>query len=95
MKIPNKLDILGQDFKIKKMKSLSDENGQVLCGCSIAVAQEIHINTSFPQEVQECTLIHEIVETLNTMLELELPHPTISSLETGLYQVLKTNKLLK
>jgi len=95
MRIPDKLDILGQTFKIRKVKGLSDENGQVLCGCSVAVAQEIHINTSFPQEVQECTLLHEIIETLNTLMEMEMPHKNISSLETGLYQVLKTNKLLK
>ena len=95
MKIPTKLDILGQMFIVKKNKALSDETGSVLCGSSIAAKQEIHINTSFPQEVQECTLIHEIIETLNTLLEMEMPHKNISSLESGLYQVLKTNNLLK
>jgi hypothetical protein len=38
--------------------------------------------------MQESIIIHEILEALNYHLELELPHRTISALESGLYQTL-------
>ena len=56
-------------------------------------SQKIWIDTTVHQQQQEETLIHEIIETIDTMCELNLEHPDMSVLSTSLYQVLKENKL--
>lgn len=45
-----------------------------------------------PQEVQ-IAFLHEILESINSQFELRLPHPTLETLSSALYQVLKDNKL--
>ena len=55
----------------------------------------IRIRTDVAPSLQESTLLHEILEAINSMNELKLEHKTITILETNLYQVLKENKLWK
>ena len=89
MKIPNKLDVLGCEYKVVQQDDLGD-SGQCWLGKQI-----IFIEKRQHQDQKELTLLHEIIEALNAQLELELPHKTICALETGLYQVLKKNNLTK
>ena len=44
------------------------------------------------ERMEECFL-HEIIEALNCLYELKLPHWKINILSESLYQVIKTNKL--
>lgn len=53
--------------------------------------QELKIASDVPQDGKESTLLHEIIEALNYHMELGLEHRQISSLETGLHQVLSDN----
>jgi hypothetical protein len=55
---------------------------------------EIFINENTSPSQQVSTLIHEIIEFINFQLELNLTHPQICGLETGLYQALAGNYLL-
>ena len=57
-----------------------DSRRQVICVCA-----DIH------PEQQRRTLIHEVIEALNYLLELQLPHPTITALEHGLHEVMADN----
>lgn len=93
MKIPSKLNILGKTFKVSVQEIGSDQ--EEVSGLCRPAMQEILINERLPQEAQETTLIHEIIEAINEFMELKLKHPQITSLETGIYQVLKDNKLLR
>lgn len=50
------------------------------------------LNNTLPTQKSE-TLLHEILEYLNAVLELGLEHRVIQSLGFELYQVLHDNKL--
>ena len=86
-----KLKILGQLVDVRRVDAPLVGSP---CGHFHAAKNEILINSSIVKELQETTLIHEIIEALNYHLELNLEHNKITSLESGLYQVLKDNKLL-
>ena len=93
MKIPKTLKIGGINYLVVvepiKMHGASN------CGsCNNAVAV-ITINSEDNNQIQETTLIHEIIEAINSINDLQLSHQTISTLETNLFQVLRDNDLLK
>jgi len=84
------LKILGYDYTVHYSPP-RHEGGMNASGCSNAGYQVIVIDPLLCKQEQESTLLHEILEVLNGHLELSLCHQTISSLEVGLYQVLKDN----
>ena len=55
----------------------------------------ITISSTINRQVQESTLLHEIIEAINGTNDLQLPHHTIATLETSLYQIFRDNDLLK
>lgn len=83
--LPKKIKILGVVYKILRFRSKKDL-GRMRSG-----KQLIEIASHIPLDVQRSTLVHEIIEAIDTMLELNLPHPTISALETALNGVLADN----
>jgi len=89
--IPNKINILGRDFTVSIRNREHDGTGEL--ASSRYAAQCIWIEKDCHIQVQEESLIHEMIEMLNTMLELDLEHHKISSLGVSLYQVLYENKL--
>lgn len=90
--LPETLNIQGKHFNITYKDKLADNN-MVYCGCAYVDDQRIEINTAYPVECQESTLLHEVIEVINDLNELGLKHWQICVLETGLYQVLKENKI--
>lgn len=83
------IDILGKDVVVSKDPILSrdwDANGSY-CGNACA----IKIDSSTPRDRQRSTLIHEILECVNYDLEMKMDHGDITRLETGLFQVMKSN----
>lgn len=64
------------------------------CGQWLSQTNEILINGTYDKQNQETTLIHEIVEAINYLYELNLEHNKIQILEATLYQVLKDNKMI-
>lgn len=60
-------------------------------GYSSGNALEIHIDSTIPQQNQETTLLHEILEQINYRYELGLEHQQITILESALYQVIQDN----
>jgi hypothetical protein len=91
--IPKKLRIQGHTFNVKL--SSGDAVADRDCGWSRPFNNLISINSDFPVSQQESTLLHEIIEIINSSFELKLEHKQIMTLECSLYQVLKENKLLK
>lgn len=86
-----KLKVLGKPFDLKIVDSPLIGSA---CGHMDASKNEILINNRLCKSMQESTIIHEIIEALNYHLELGLEHNKITSLESGLYQVLKENGML-
>ena len=95
MKIPKTLKILGHQVNIVGINDLEKRNGLAATGACYFTENRIWVDSSRPTQQQEATLIHEIIEYLNAAMELDLKHNVICSLESGLYQVLKDNNLLK
>lgn len=94
MIIPKIIKILGHNYNIKWSKDRCKETGSANPGTSWAKNTTIWIDGSWSQPQQEASLIHEIIECLNYHLEMDLEHRKIQSLEAGIYQVLKDNKLI-
>jgi len=51
----------------------------------------IILNKNSGTTVRHQTLLHEIIEAVNDLNELDLKHPTIQTLAASLYQVLAKN----
>lgn len=108
MKIPKKLDILGCEWDIilsdslekdlkgiaSKLDGVQDEDDEYL-GYFSAKMRKIWIDGTMKQSQQEQTLMHEIIEAINSDLALNLSHDNIDRLEHALYYTLAKNKLLK
>lgn len=96
MKIPDTLKIGGQIYTIIKSDRCND-NGIAQIGTHDGTRLKIWIDTcsEIPQTMQESILIHEILESINYLNELDLSHTQLEVLEHNLYQVLKDNMLLR
>ena len=62
------------------------------CGACCNERQSITIDSDSHPETQASVLVHEIFEAMNASMNLDLPHTTISALETAWYAVLTQNK---
>lgn len=95
MKIPKKIKICGHWFDIKQIKDRDMKDGGGPPASSYSRNNRIWIDLrQAPSRIESC-LIHEIIEMLNYDYQWNLEHKTISQIESGIYQVLKDNKLLK
>lgn len=52
---------------------------------------QIHLEESLDPKMMMATIIHEILETINEENEYKLPHRTIQSMATQLFQVIEDN----
>lgn len=83
------IKILGYEYDLvgTETESTSGE-------CSSFV-QRIFISSGQHPEQRESTLIHEVIEAINKMLDLGLDHQQITSLEVGMYSFIRDNELEK
>lgn len=85
------IKINGIPYKISLMEpnTRADEN---MGKCDIKLGI-ITIQRYMPDEIQFSTLIHEIIEAISGMHELNLKHNVISCLSTNLAEVLMNNDI--
>ena len=76
--------ILGHEVPLK----LSSESLVDAFGYFEKLAQEIYISSQYNQSTKETTVLHEIIEAINHIGNLELTEPQIRQLEIGLYDTL-------
>jgi len=90
MNIPNefKLKIGGLIYEVRQVLGLADSGNQDDSNLVIL------LNKGLKQEQKESTLLHEIIEAINSANDLGLTHQTIQTLEASLYQVLKDNDFI-
>lgn len=86
------LRILGLNYKVELFDERSGVSGAGQVYNPQALIQ-LNKDLNNPEHIKS-VLLHEIIEALNYRLELKLEHNVITSLETGLFQVLKDNKEL-
>lgn len=83
------IKILGQRYFITENNELIRDYRKF--GSSCANNLDIIIDGTLDLSNKQSTLLHEILEQLDFMLELRLEHRIIQSLETGLYTIIKDN----
>lgn len=96
MRLPKKLNILGLSFTVEYFNFDQKLQFNGTTGNSKNMYQKIQIDTAACKEHQFATLLHEIMHILATNLHLEsINEHEVTTLSTGLYQVLNDNKLLR
>jgi len=99
MNIPEKIDIAGHEVRIEIKDILLDHERQETAGFAYLNSERIEI-AKFGKEEEEAsednqaeTLLHEIVHLVSDKWYIELKEDQVEKLATGLYQVLKNNRL--
>lgn len=81
------IEILGKDIEIKMSREIvnlaqySQEDQKMVIKAGMAYDQSVS------------SLLHEIIEAINSDLDLKLEHRTICALESSIYQVLKSSRI--
>jgi hypothetical protein len=79
--------IIGQNYTMRR--DVSANNSGVMGMCNNANQEIVFpIEDDSPRDLQESVVLHEILEALDFMFELDIEHRSIQTLEAGLYQVL-------
>lgn len=89
--LPTKLKILGHNYEI--VYHDDRDTGNSALGTQWEKYLKLWIKSDQARTKMESTLLHEVIEAINSELALELDHSMICRLEAGLYQVLRDNKL--
>ena len=92
-KLVTSVNILGQDIDIEYKPNVIADDGEECLGLARMGENTIEIadNPRIRYDSKLSTLTHEIFEHINSMLELDLEHSQISSLETAVYYVFRHN----
>lgn len=105
MLLKSKIDVLGQDIFIKFRKNLvieeKDNNEELKkdkCdGAFIPDSNTIYLDDNLkntPTKLCE-VFIHELLECILCLLEIDLQHPSITQISTVLYGTLRRNRIIK
>lgn len=94
MKIPKQLKIGGHIYKVI-LHDRMEKGGSDKLGTSYVYKNRIFLDNKVSPSQLESTLLHEILEVINSLNNIGATEEKICQFETGLYQVLKDNKLLK
>jgi|GEM_PF-1934246 len=84
--IPSTLKICDRVYTVTVQPMGLDATG-ACCNC----LQDITIDDGLHPETQASVLLHEVLEAINSSMNLYLEHDTITSLEAALYGVLVSN----
>lgn len=82
------MNILGHDYKVKRWGTM-DEIGAM--GRHHPRTQVIQVCVDIHSEQLESTVLHEILEAFNWLLELGLEHNQKQALEAALWQTFRAN----
>ena len=85
------LKIGGHKFAVKMAPNLIRDRGRY--GEVNFRTNEISIDVSQTAEKKSETILHEIIEVIDGLCELDLSHSAIKTLTFGLHQALRDNKL--
>jgi hypothetical protein len=77
---------LGYDYTVKPNPGIGKREDKY--ALYNAGALEIEYDSTLHRQMQESSILHEIIEAINYHLQLNLKHAQIMALETGLYGAL-------
>lgn len=84
-----KVRICGIDHKVESNQQRLEDLGTI--GYYDQRKALIGIDINSPKHIQKEVLIHEILESINAQLELELDHPKITAISASFNQVIEDN----
>jgi len=90
MKIPNVLLIGAHEIKISKQKGIEELGAK---GNYNGYKMEINIDDSMNESIEAETFMHETIEVLNDLYDLDLDHWKIQILSESLFTAIRLNKL--
>lgn len=91
MDIPSSVKILGHEYKVvlsNRLFASDSKEGNCDTGQNI-----ITIDSNFAESHIGETFLHEILEAIDSRMELELEHRKICALSETLFQILKENRI--
>ena len=101
--VPDSIKILGLNYKVLvtddfvnviKPHLLEEDKDKEFFGYFVSECMTIFLDGKVSRQMLESTLIHEIIEVINSHLCMNIEHDNIERLECGLYQVLTENSLI-
>lgn len=90
--LPEKVKILGHEYRVEQVEGYLAKTGGNT-GQSNNYLNVITIGRELAESTKHEILLHEIIEAVDSRLELNLEHSKICALSEALYQVLKDNPL--
>jgi len=81
----NLIKIAGHHFTVDYIDGLADS------GSTDFTDNKILINKNLSQSNKESVVIHECLEAISAIYDLNLPHQTIQTLEAAIYALYKDN----
>ena len=95
MNIPKKLKAYGHIYDIVFHDRECVGGTSSLGTTNVYKKLKIWIDNTMGKSQQESTLLHEIIEIISSLNSMSLNESQVCQLETGLYQILRDNNLLK
>jgi hypothetical protein len=90
MRIPSKVNILGQDFKVVPLKKKKDTDHIGIC---YAWRNRIELDGDLVPDTAGETFLHEVIHAIEQKLVLKLTEAQVNNLALALYQFLKQNNI--
>lgn len=91
MNIPDKVKICFKDYKVNKIDGTVINDNKVCYGSIEYSEGHINISTLYSDDMQKCTLIHEIIHGIDELFNIDLQESQVEQLAKGLYGVIKDN----
>jgi hypothetical protein len=91
LNIPSKVKIGGKIYEVS-FTNLTSGSNKIYGGQSAIFRHWIKIQCDMPQAQKEETFLHEMIELIGEMNDLQLNHTQVSTLSNSLYQVIVDNE---
>lgn len=91
MNIPEKIKIGYKDYDVKIVDGNIVDDNKICYGRILYNDCKIEISTQYSKNVQECTLLHEVLHGIDDAYDIGIPEEHIQKLAKGLLQVIKDN----
>jgi hypothetical protein len=93
MKIPSKIKVLGKTVTVKLVHPTEIDTTADWDSEWYTIRIKNLDDPKYPEEKKEEGFLHEIIEAINDLCDLNINHYPLTTLSECLYQVMKDNKI--
>ena len=87
--VPRSFCVAGHRFRVEYDNTITSSGA---CGMMLAQHLMIKIDPNQEQSIIEETFIHEMIEAINYIYELELDHPKIQTLGAAIHHAMNSSR---